>query len=73
MNDLKSLSLNSLFVLRVTATYNNLLFAQFDRAMRWRGDSIVPLKPMRKHGRQHNLARPIASQKVSRAVCIRRL
>ena len=51
MNDLKSLSLNSLFVLRVTATYNDLHFAQFDRAMRWRGDSIVPLKPMRKHGR----------------------
>ena len=44
--------MNLSFVSRVIATYNELDFAHFDHVLtQWRGDSIVPLKPLRKHGR----------------------
>ena len=35
------------------ATYNEFgFFALIDRALtQWRGDSIVPIKPLREHGR----------------------
>ena len=52
MNVKNIIKMNLSFVSRVIATYNELSFAHIDGALtRWRGDSIVPVKPLREHGR----------------------